>query len=135
MASTIFTLGASPQTRAQRLEDCSRVWKTLHHANVARFYGFMSCSEGMPALVLDFYPNGNINEFLRRQDPKPNNDIKLTLVQYFLVSFHHIPDTVSTDQGDRTWHAVPPRISAPHRPWRYSGCEYRTSEPKHIQLI
>ena len=45
-----------------------------------RTWGLMACFEGMPALVLDFYPNGNINEFLRRQDPKPNDDIKLTLV-------------------------------------------------------
>ena len=32
----------------------------------------------MPALVLEFYPNGNINEFVKRESP--NDEAKLSLV-------------------------------------------------------
>ena len=134
MVYTMFILGVSSQTRVQLLESRSRVWKTFNHENVARFHGLMACSEGMPALVLNFYPNGNINEFLRTRDPKPKDVIKLTLVLCHVSSFLSVflPDTVSIGYGDRTWYAIPPRIRPTRCPRRYSRCECRTSEPNHF---
>ena len=91
MVFTIFILRISSQTRVQLLESRSRVWKTFRHDNIVRFHGLMACSEGMPALVLDFYPKGNINEFLKGEDPKHNGDSKLTLVLYHMFPYFPSP--------------------------------------------
>jgi len=49
----------------QALEDHGCRWKTFDHPNVAHFYGFASNLGTMPALILDFYPNRNVNEFVK----------------------------------------------------------------------
>ena len=65
-------------TSLQELECHGRVWKTFKHTNVARFHGLAFNFGLMPALILDFYPNGNINEFVKTKSL--TDDCKFNLV-------------------------------------------------------
>ena len=68
----------------QALEEHGRLWKTLRHPNVGRFYGLASDLGTMPALILDFYPNGNVNEFVKNHALEDGS--KLYLVGISVIS-------------------------------------------------
>ena len=69
-------------TEYQALEKDGRIWKSFNHPNVARFYGLAFNCGIMPALVLEFYPNGNINEFVKQKSL--NDEAKFSLVLLFI---------------------------------------------------
>jgi len=60
----------------QRLHEHGKVWRRFDHPNVAHFYGLAFNCGNMPALILTFYSNGNIMEYLKASDAS-----KLILIQ------------------------------------------------------
>ena len=65
----------------QRLEEAALVWRRLEHPNVSEFHGLSFNFGYMPALVLPFYGNGNVVEYVRQKD----NDMKLDMVSIFCL--------------------------------------------------
>jgi len=61
------------------LQTAGRIWKKLQHENIARFHGLAFNCGIMPALVLDYYPNGNINDFIKQRGLKDH--AKLSLIK------------------------------------------------------
>jgi hypothetical protein len=64
----------------ERLLEHGAVWLRLNHPNVAKFYGLTFELPHMPGLVLECYPNGNINEYLEK-NPSISIEGKLRLVR------------------------------------------------------
>jgi len=56
-------------------------WHHFNHENVSKFYGFSFQHAHMPALVLPYYPKGNIMQYLDTQVPKLSDSDKLQLVR------------------------------------------------------
>ncbi|THV01324.1 kinase-like protein [Dendrothele bispora CBS 962.96] len=57
----------------RRLERQLHIWKTLQHSNVSPLHGLMFAFGKLPAVVTPYYPNGNINAYIKRN---PNVDIR-----------------------------------------------------------
>ena len=66
----------------QRLEREAQIWQHLKHPNVSEFYGLAFNFGYMPALILPFYSNGNVVEYVSQK----NEETKLNMV-FFRVSF------------------------------------------------
>jgi hypothetical protein len=65
------------------LERAARVWQDLEHPNVSEFFGLAFNFGYMPALILPFYGNGTVIEYVKDKD----NETKLNMVSVF-VSLH-----------------------------------------------
>jgi len=65
----------------KRLLTHGEVWRDFKHENVCPFYGFSFQHAYMPALVLPFYRNGNIMQFLEREGLKKTGNDKLEFVR------------------------------------------------------
>jgi O-antigen/teichoic acid export membrane protein len=65
----------------QRLERQARVWQHLQHPNVAEFFGLAFSFGYMPALILPFYGNGTVIEFVKEKD----DQVKLDMVLCFAL--------------------------------------------------
>jgi len=63
-----------------RLLQKGEVWHKFDHPNVARFYGFTFDHAYMPALVIPYYPNGNVVEYVKRLPEMPV-ETKLDIVR------------------------------------------------------
>ncbi|KAJ7590439.1 kinase-like domain-containing protein [Mycena floridula] len=77
-----FLRGIKRDGLEQFVKDLRRegaIWRQLKHENIAEFYGLALTLGPMPALVLDYYPNGNIIAYLRQQ--KASNAERLSLVK------------------------------------------------------
>jgi serine/threonine protein kinase len=59
----------------QRLEREARVWRCLEHSNVSEFYGLAFSFGYMPALILPFYSNGNVVEYVREKGDEAKLDM------------------------------------------------------------
>lgn len=44
------------------------VWKTLKHPNILEFLGLVFNMSSIPAIVLPYYPSGNVMEYLKAKD-------------------------------------------------------------------
>jgi serine/threonine protein kinase len=75
------------ETLIQRLHEHGKIWQQFDHPHVAHFYGLAFNCGNLPALILTFYPNGNIVEYLK-QAPKPIPS-KLFLVSTSISSVLH----------------------------------------------
>lgn len=64
----------------QRLEREARIWRRLEHPNVSEFYGLAFNFGYMPALILPYYGNGNVVDYVREK----NSGAKLDMVSLFL---------------------------------------------------
>ncbi|KAJ7590438.1 kinase-like domain-containing protein [Mycena floridula] len=72
-------------------------WRTLKHDNVAEFYGLALNMGPMPALVLPYYPKGNVVTFVR--ETSPSGDEKLRLIKEVAsgISYLHEHNIVHGD--------------------------------------
>jgi serine/threonine protein kinase len=61
----------------QNLEREALIWRRLKHPNVSEFYGLAFSFGYMPALVLPFYGNGNVVEYVMEKD----DEFKLDMVK------------------------------------------------------
>lgn len=61
----------------ERLEQYARVWQDLQHPNVAEFIGLAFNFGYMPALILSFYGNGTVVEYVKEKD----NEARLDMVK------------------------------------------------------
>jgi hypothetical protein len=88
----------------QRLHEHGKVWRRFEHPNVAHFYGLAFNCGNMPALILTFYSNGNIMEYLKASDAS-----KLILVYiFYFPAFALVLSEIHTltDSRNRSWTAV-----------------------------
>ena len=60
------------------LEARGRIWAAFQHDHIVPFHGFALDFGVLPSLILDFYPNGNINEFLKKHSTDNNQKFTLT---------------------------------------------------------
>ncbi|KAK2465006.1 hypothetical protein APHAL10511_003082 [Amanita phalloides] len=58
------------------MEKLSR-WVEFEHDNIARCYGYATDCGPMPALIMDYYPRGNITQFLKAGDTSFNQRVEL----------------------------------------------------------
>lgn len=64
---------------SQRLQKGASVWQSLDHSNVSEFYGLAFNFGYMPALILPFYSNGNVVEYVKNKD----HEAKLHMVPVY----------------------------------------------------
>ena len=73
--------------------------------NVARFHGLAFNCGLMPALILDFYSNGNVNEFVKTKSL--TDDCKLTLVPPIVnANWKCVVYITPLGQRNCPWHAI-----------------------------
>jgi hypothetical protein len=72
---------------AQRLENNARRWQNLKHPNVSEFFGLAFNFGYMPALILPFYGNVNVVEYVMGK----NDEVKLHMVLISFCSSNHGP--------------------------------------------
>jgi serine/threonine protein kinase len=79
----------------ERLEREALVWRRLQHPNVAQFYGLAFSFGYMPALILPFYSNGGVVEYVRGK----NDRSKLDMVRQIAAGLKYLHDN-SVVHGD-----------------------------------
>jgi serine/threonine protein kinase len=72
----------------QRLGIQARVWRRLQHPNVSEFYGLAFSFGYMPALILPFYPKGNVVDYVRKAD----DEAKLDMVRQISRGLEYLHD-------------------------------------------
>ena len=75
----------------------------------------------MPALILDFYSNGNVNEFVKRRALADGAKLYLVGISVILLPATLTP--VRPDPRDRTRYAIPTQVKSTDRSWSYPGCK------------
>lgn len=83
----------------QRLEHEARIWEYLEHPNVSEFFGLAFNVGSMPALILPFYGNGTVVQYVKEKDDQARLDM--------VFAFHSL-DSDSSDkhyigETNRSW--------------------------------
>ena len=73
----------------QRLRDYILVAHTLNHPHVGRVLGLSSTNEPVPYLILPYFPNGDIVNYLK-QNPDKTDEAKKELVRTCLACRQYI---------------------------------------------
>jgi len=79
----------------QRLEREARIWRRLEHPNVSEFYGLAFNFGYMPALILPYYGNGNVVDYVREK----NSGAKLDMVKQIAAGLEYLHEK-SVVHGD-----------------------------------
>jgi len=64
------------------------VWRQFHHPNIANFLGLAFNCGAMPALILEYYPKGNIIDFSKKNSA--SNETKLRLIKEIALGIKYL---------------------------------------------
>jgi serine/threonine protein kinase len=70
----------------ERLEREAHIWQHLKHPNVSEFYGLAFNFGYMPALILPFYGNGTVVEYLKER----SNEARLAMVRQIAQGLEYL---------------------------------------------
>ncbi|KAF8736942.1 hypothetical protein AX14_013678 [Amanita brunnescens Koide BX004] len=62
-----------------RLNQCVERWKAFDHQNIAQCYGYALDCGLLPALVMRHYPDGNVVQYVSRENPSFDDRLRLVL--------------------------------------------------------
>ena len=65
--------------RKQRLNQCVERWKAFHHQNIAECYGYALDCGLLPALVMRHYPEGNVVDYVTRENSSFEDRLRLVI--------------------------------------------------------